>query len=308
MRTGLATVVLSLLCASAGAAGPLALEELAPGVYVHQGRIDDWRPDNGGDVANLGVVVGERCVAVIDSGGTPAVGTALREAIARRTPLPVCYVINTHAHPDHLLGNVAFADSGEPVPRFVAHARLPAALRAREAHLRNAMQRDFGVALAPAAIVYPTLLVEGRMALDLGGRTLQLDAWPTAHTNHDLSVLDLRTRTLFAADLLFVEHLPVLDGSLRGWLQVLAELRTFDVTRVVPGHGAPSTQWPGALEAEERYLRQLLDQTRTALRERASIQQAVDRIGRQPLPGWRLAEQFHRRNATAAYAELEWEE
>lgn len=308
MRTGLATVVLSLLCASAGAAGPLVLEELAPGLYVHQGRIDDWRPDNGGDVANLGVVVGERCVAVIDSGGTPAVGTALREAIARRTPLPVCYVINTHAHPDHLLGNVAFADSGEPVPRFVAHARLPAALRAREAHLRNAMQRDFGVALAPAAIVYPTLLVEGRMALDLGGRTLQLDAWPTAHTNHDLSVLDLRTRTLFAADLLFVEHLPVLDGSLRGWLQVLAELRTFDVARVVPGHGAPSTQWPGALEAEERYLRQLLDQTRTALRERASIQQAVDRIGRQPLPGWRLAEQFHRRNATAAYAELEWEE
>lgn len=308
MRCALATVVLSLLCGSAGAAGPLVLDELAPGVYVHTGRVEDWQPANGGDVANLGVIVGERCVAVIDSGGTPAVGAALREAIARRTPLPVCYVINTHAHPDHLLGNVAFAEAAGNVPRFVAHARLPPALSARDAHLRNAMQRDFGVTLAPAAIVYPTLLVEGRMALDLGGRTLQLDAWPTAHTNHDLSVLDLRTRTLFAADLLFVDHLPVLDGSLRGWLQVLSALRGLDVARVVPGHGAPGARWPEALEPQEQYLRQLLDQTRAALRDRASIQQAVDRLGGLPLPGWRLAEQFHRRNVTAAYAELEWEE
>lgn len=307
MRTGLAAALLSLLCGGAGA-GPLTLDELAPGVYVHQGRVEDWLPGNGGDVANLGVVVGDRCVAVIDSGGTPALGAALRAAIARTTPLPVCYVITTHAHPDHLLGNVAFVAPAEIAPRFVAHARLPAALAAREPYLRNAMQRDFGVALAPGAIVMPTLLVEHRLELDLGGRTLQLDAWPTAHTNNDLSVLDTRTRTLFLADLLFVDHLPVLDGSLRGWLQVLAELRRFDVALVVPGHGAPSRRWPAALDAEEAYLRLLLTETRAALRDKASIQQAVDRLGRLPLPGWQLAEQFHRRNATAAYAELEWEE
>jgi len=310
VRTGLAAVVLSLLCCSASAAGPLtlALDELAPGVYVHRGLVEDWLPGNGGDVANLGVVVGERCVAVIDSGGTPALGAALRAAIARTTPLPVCYVINTHAHPDHVLGNVAFATPAETAPRFVAHARLPAALAARAPYLRNAMQRDFGIALAPAAIIVPTVLVERRLELDLGGRTLQLDAWPTAHTNNDLSVFDSRTRTLFLADLLFVEHLPVLDGSLRGWLQVLAELRRFDAALVVPGHGAPSTHWPAALDAEEGYLRLLLTETRAALRDKSGIQQAVDRIGRLPLPGWRLAEQFHRRNATAAYAELEWEE
>ena len=305
-------LLLSLPCSGAGAAGPLSLEELAPGVYVHQGRVEDWLPGNGGDVANLGVIVGERCVAVIDSGGTPALGAALRAAIARTTPLPVCYVINTHAHPDHLLGNAAFATPAptppQTAPQFVAHAKLAAALQARAPYLRNAMQRDFGIALAPGDIVFPTLSVERRVELDLGGRTLQLDAWPTAHTNHDLTVFDTRSRTLFAGDLLFVDHLPVLDGSLRGWLAVLADLRRLDVARVVPGHGAPSPRWPTALDAEEAYLRLLLDQTRAALRAKASIQQAVERIGREPLPGWRLAEQFHRRNATAAYAELEWEE
>jgi len=302
--------LLTLLCccADAGAAGPLSVAEVAPGVFVHQGRIEDWLPANGGDVANLGFVVGQRCVAVIDSGGAPAVGEALRAAVARTTPLPVCYVINTHVHPDHVLGNAAFAaGAAENPPRFVGHARLPAALRAREPYLRNALQRDFSLRLAADAIVYPTLLVERRLELDLGGRTLQLDAWPTAHTDNDLTVFDTRTRTLFLADLLFVDHLPVLDGSLRGWLQVLAELRSFDAALAVPGHGAPSTRWPAALDAEEQYLQTLLKETRAALRNRASIQQAVDQVGRDALPGWRLAEQFHRRNVTAAYAELEWE-
>jgi quinoprotein relay system zinc metallohydrolase 2 len=308
MRAGLAMAGLALLCCSAGAAEPMRLSEVAPGVFVHQGRVEDWLPANRGDVANLGFVVGQRCVAVIDSGGTPAVGEALRAAIARTTKLPVCYVINTHAHPDHVLGNVAFTEPADAAPRFIGHARMPAALAAREPYLRNALQRDFGLVLAPAAIVTPTLLVEGRLELDLGGRLLQVDAWPTAHTNNDLSVFDRQTRTLFLADLLFVDHLPVLDGSLRGWLQVLAELRRLDVALAVPGHGAASAQWPAVLDAQEQYLRRLLDSTRAALRNKLSIQQAVDQIGRTDLPAWQLVEQFHRRNVTAAYAELEWDE
>ena len=315
MQAAFAAGVLMLLCcsgsASAGAAEPLSLAEVAPGVFVHQGRVENWLPANGGDVANLGFVVGQRCVAVIDSGGTPAVGVALRAAVARTTPLPVCYVINTHAHPDHLLGNIAFVQTAAlaaAAPRFVAHARLPAALGARERYLRNALQRDFDLPLAPEAIVYPTLLVERRLELDLGGRSLQLDTWPTAHTDNDLTVFDTATRTLFAADLLFVDHLPVLDGSLRGWLQVLAELRRLDVALVVPGHGAPSPRWPAVLDPQERYLQTLLVETRAALRAKASIQQAVDQVGRSALPGWQLADQFHRRNVTAAFAELEWEE
>jgi quinoprotein relay system zinc metallohydrolase 2 len=319
MRAGLAAGLLALLCSSAGALAeaPLSLSEVAPGVFVHQGRVENWLPANQGDVANLGFIVGQRCVAVIDTGGTPAVGQALRAAITRTTPLPVCYVINTHVHPDHLLGNEAFAaevaasttgTTSTSAPRFVGHARLPAALGARERYLRNALSRDFGQTLAPAAIVYPTQLVERRLDLDLGGRTLQLEAWPTAHTDNDLSVFDPATRTLFLGDLLFVEHLPVVDGSLRGWLKVLAELRSRDVALVVPGHGAPSARWPAVLDGEERYLQSLLSETRAALRQRLNIQQAVEQVGRGATQGWQLTETFHRRNVTAAYAELEWED
>ncbi|WP_088281289.1 quinoprotein relay system zinc metallohydrolase 2 [Ideonella sp. A 288] len=292
----------------AWAATPLAVTQTAAGVYVHIGEVEDWAPAWRGDVANLGFVVGSRCVAVIDTGGTPAVGQALRAAIERATPLPVCYVINTHAHPDHMLGNEAFATPGAAAPTFVASARLPGTLAARAPYYLNALRRDFGLQTSAATIVYPTLKVESTAELDLGDRVLHLRAWPTAHTDNDLTVLDLRTRTLFTADLLFVQHLPVLDGSLRGWMSAMAELRRLDVATVVPGHGAVGTDWTAMMSAQADYLGALLSDTRRAIRQGWTIQQAIDRIAAPAAPGWRLTERFHRRNVTAAYAELEWED
>ena len=285
---------------------PLLMLEARPGVHVHSGVVDEWLPANGGDVANLGFIVGSRCVAVVDTGGTPALGRRLRAAIERVTPLPVCYVINTHAHPDHLLGNAAFSGLS-PAPQFVAHTKMAAALGARERYYLNVLQRDFGIGAADAALVYPTRGVEGSLELDLGDRTLVLTAWRTAHTDNDLTVYDRQTRTLFASDLLFRGHLPVLDGQLRGWLSVLDELAKLDVSLVVPGHGGISSNWPGAMEPERQYLRSLRDETRLAIKQKRTIQQAVETVGAAAAAEWQLSEQFHRRNVTAAYAELEWE-
>jgi glyoxylase-like metal-dependent hydrolase (beta-lactamase superfamily II) len=135
-----------------------------------------------------------------------------------------------------------------------------------------------------------------------------LQAWPTAHTDNDLTVLDRRTRTLFASDLLFVTHLPALDGSLRGWLAVMAAMRRLDVATAVPGHGPVSNDWPAVMDAQADYLNGLLRDTRAAIKAQLTIQQAIDRIVVPPGSAWRLTEDFHRRNVTAAYAELEWEE
>jgi quinoprotein relay system zinc metallohydrolase 2 len=286
----------------------LAVTQVRPGVFVHIGALEEWAPTNGGDVANLGFVVGSRCVAVIDTGGTPGVGQALRAAVERTTPLPVCYVINTHAHPDHVLGNVAFADASRPAPQFVASARFTHALAAREPYYLNALQRDFGIRLSHAAILYPTIVVDRSLDLDLGDRVLTLQAWPTAHSDNDLTVYDRRTRTLFASDLLFAQHLPALDGSLRGWVSAMAELKRLDVTTVVPGHGPVSNDWPAAMDAQADYLNALLRDTRAAIRNRRTIRQAIDSIGVPPASHWLLTDRFHRRNVTAAYAELEWED
>jgi quinoprotein relay system zinc metallohydrolase 2 len=287
-------------------ATPIEVAPVASGVFVHIGAIEAWGVGGGDDTANRSLVVGGRCVAVIDPGGTPEVGRALRAAVARATPLPVCFVIETHAHPDHVLGSVAFVGAGESAPKFVAAARFGATLAAREPYYLKALQRDLGLALTHGEIVYPTLAVQASLDLDLGGRVIRVQAWPTAHTDNDLTVYDLQTKTLFASDLLFVGHLPAVDGSLRGWVAVMGDLKRLDAALVVPGHGPVSRDWPAVMAAQSDYLNGLLRDTRAALRAGLTIQQAVDRIA--VPPGWSLTDEFHRRNVTAAYAELEWEE
>jgi quinoprotein relay system zinc metallohydrolase 2 len=307
-----AVSLLAALWSGAGAAQPaaeattpLAVSEVASGVYVHTGQVADWLPANGGDIANLGLVVGSRCAAVIDTGGTPQLGQRWRDAIARLTSIPVCYVINTHAHPDHVLGDVAFSGAAT---RFAASGRFSAALHAREPYFLNALHRDFAIAATHESMVYPTLAVDKTLELDLGGRVLVLQAWPTAHTDNDLTVYDRASRTLFASDLLFAQHLPVVDGSLRGWLAVMKDLAKIDVAVVVPGHGPISREWPSALQPQQAYLEALQRETRAAIKAHQTLAQAVDSVGVAAARPWQLTELFHRRNVTAAYAELEWED
>lgn len=289
---------------AAAGADPLAVTEIAAGVYVHAGAQAEPSPANRGDIANIGFIVGARCVAVIDTGGSPAVGRALRQALRSVTPLPICYVINTHVHPDHIFGNVAFkADR----PEFVGHAKLAAAMNARGRVYLAALERVLGPEAADAEIIPPTRTVAGTVWLDLGRRTLTLRAWPTAHTDHDLTVFDESTETLWLSDLLFIERIPVIDGSLPGWLNALAALRGTAAKRIVPGHGRVTDDWPGASAREQRYLEQLLVETRAALRARRTLQEAVDTVGAGERGGWLLFDQYHRRNVTAAFAELEWE-
>ena len=286
---------------------PLPVTQVAPGVYVHFGLQEDWLPANAGDIANLGFIVGTRCIAVVDTGGSLVVGQRLRAAIVRVSSLPVCHVINTHVHADHVLGNPAFAGGAVP-PAFVASARFNDAMAGRARYLSNVLARDWAVTMPPESIVYPGVAVQGTMRLDLGGRWITLQAWPVAHTDNDLTVFDEQTRTLFAADLLFVGRLPVVDGSLRGWLAVMTEMRGLDVALVVPGHGASSTAWPEALDAQQRYLLALRDGTLAAIKAGMTIAQAVDQVGREAAAGWLLNDPFHRRNVTSVFAELEWDE
>jgi quinoprotein relay system zinc metallohydrolase 2 len=306
-----ALLVLAGGCAQTGTSAPaaasdaLAATQVAPGVWVHEGAVDDWLPRNAGDVANLSFVVGTRCVAVIDTGGTPEVGRRWRETVRRTTALPICYVIDTHAHPDHVLGNHAFA---EPGVQFVGSSHFKAALAARAPFFLNALQRDFGISMPATDVVYPAIAVDKTQDLDLGGRTLTLQAWPTAHTDNDLTVFDRQTGTLFTGDLLFIRHMPVVDGNLRGWLAVMANLAKVDAARVVPGHGPVSQDWPGALKDQQAYLDALLRETRAAIKSRITLAQAVDSVGLTEAARWQLADRFHRRNVTAAYAELEWED
>jgi quinoprotein relay system zinc metallohydrolase 2 len=290
--------------AQANAADTFALSEVAAGVFVHEGKPLALDAPGHDDIANIGFIVGTKCVAVIDTGGSVRIGRALRDAIHRRTTVPICHVINTHAHVDHVLGNSAFRKGDT---QFIGHATLAEALGRN----RDLFVRDYAADLDPPAsgaqIVGPDRVVERELQLDLGGRTITLQAWPKSHTDCDLSVFDSLTGTLWTGDLLFRKRLPALDGSIVGWLSVIDQLGRMNVAHVVPGHGPVTNDLAAGLVSERDYLQALADGVRDTLRRGGPVEDAIRDSAREQRSHWLLWDETHPRNVVRAYQELEWE-
>jgi quinoprotein relay system zinc metallohydrolase 2 len=284
---------------------PLAVQQVADGDYVHFGQVALTTPDNAGDIANLGIIVGRDAVALVDTGGSVSVGQRLLLAVHGITDKPVRYVINTHEHPDHVFGNAAMPSG----VTFVGHRNLPAELARRGAYYLRSYRDQLGeTAIAAVRIIPPILLVDTDTTLDLGDRKLRLTAWsPAAHTDCDLTILDEMTGVLFAGDLVFLQHVPVVDGSLTGWLALMPRLAQVPAKIVVPGHGRAVAPWPQALEDERRYLTVLAQDTRRLIAAGTPLAHAVADIGISERDRWQLFDDYNARNATAAFSELEWQ-
>ena len=281
------------------------MQEVAPGVFMHQGAHEDLDDGYHGDISNIGFIIGDKGVAVIDTGGSQKVGMALLNALRQHTKLPVLYVINTHIHPDHIFGNAAFKQEGAT---FVGHTKLANAMTLRkDAYLRQGHSL-LGDNFDGSEIVQPTVLVQSSQELDLGGRKLLLTPYPNAHTNTDLTVLDQKTGTLWTGDLLFIERAPSIDGDIKGWLSAISQLEQLKgIHYVVPGHGPVTQDIAGALQREATYLNVLLTDVRNAIQQGKSMEQAMDTAAASEAEKWQLFTPVNRRNVNLIYPQLEWE-
>ncbi|GAC1336614.1 MAG: quinoprotein relay system zinc metallohydrolase 2 [Beijerinckiaceae bacterium] len=301
----LAAVAGLAIAASAKAAEPLPVKEIAPGVFAHEGLTEMTSQANEGDIANVGFIVGDDAVAVIDTGGSVREGRRLAAAVAAATDKPIRFIINTHVHPDHVFGNAAFAAPGMT---FAGHANLPRALAARGSFYLTSFRRILGEEMIDEVrIIPPSLTVQDETVIDLGHRELVLKAWPPAHTDCDLTIFDKQTSTLFGGDLVFLRHVPVVDGSILGFLRLADALAAIPAKRVVPGHGPVVANWPQALAAERAYLMRLVQDLRGMIKAGADVGAEAAKAGGSERQNWQLFDEYNPRNATAGFAEIEWE-
>ena len=261
MRRFISIVVACLSCHAWAADADYHLTPLAvaDGVYAFVGEQADFNPSNGGNIVNTGFIVGTEGVIVIDTGPSRQYGEQMRAAIARITPKPIALVINTHHHPDHFLGNQAFAPD--------TLAALPATIKSIHSEggsLNENMYRLAGDWMAGTEPVAPARpLAAG--PLEMGGHRLELIALD-GHTEADLVILDRSTGVLFAGDLVFNGRTPTTPhADLQHWQAALDQLEKTPFTTLVPGHGpvardaGPIRQTKAWLAWLDRHLRQAAD-------------------------------------------------
>jgi len=307
-----ALAVLALFaCAVAGlrAEDELVLvpRQVAPDVYAFIGAQEEISPANRGNVINSGFIVGPDGVIVIDTGVNVTHGRAILAALRKVTDKPVALVINTHPHPENVLGNNAFTSTRAPI---LARKETIDAMNARCRSCYANVERVLGKpAMAGTDIVIPSLSVSGNGSYTAGGRRIELYHFGWGHTEGDLSVFDPESGVLFASDLVYLDRIPYThEAQVKGWIQSLGELRNIPAKQIVPGRGPVAD--PRRMAETSDYLTQLVAVIGKQYDKGVSVidllkDPAADLPGYQ---GWTLYPETHPLNIQHVYTELEREE
>jgi len=200
--------------------------EVTPGLYMIEGV-------GGFTGGNLGLLVGEEGVALIDDGLPPLTGKLLA-AIAEITDDPVEFLINTHVHGDHIGGNEAFGEKGATI---VAHDNL------RRRLIADGVSDATGAKVPAPEGALPVVTFSDSVTFHLNGHEAFVFHVEKAHTDGDAVIQFRNANVIHAGDVLFNGLFPFIDldsgGSVDGYIAAQKEIlaRADDETKIIPGHG-----------------------------------------------------------------------
>jgi glyoxylase-like metal-dependent hydrolase (beta-lactamase superfamily II) len=260
--------------------------------------------------ANALVVLGDDAVLVVDTHQAPSAAEEVVAEIGKLTSLPVRYVVNTHWHGDHVYGNQTYAKHFSGVA-FVGHhatvegvlgpgvayrdeelATLPESIREREARLASealtAEERErtdysrrartrYLEELRSLQLVPPNLTLTTKVAVDLGGRIVEIAHLGPAHTRGDVVVYLPREKILAVGDLLEDAFPYFGDSYPSGWADAVAAIARYDAGVLLPSHG-PVLRDKELLETESRLLRSLVDEVRAALAKGRTLEETQSEV------------------------------
>ena len=212
-------------------------EAVAENVYsIVTPTRDLHNAENGGWNSNRAFVVTDSGNLLFDSGSSSGIGQAIRRTIATVTPQPVRWIVNSHAHGDHWLGNAAFADS---VERIFATTAVIEAIESDGAGWVGRFDRMTGGITGDSAILAPDRSVERETEISLGGESLVFLLSGGSHSPGDLMLWLPRQEVLISGDVVYSDRMPSTNaGDLQRWIGTLERLRQLEPGVVIPGHGA----------------------------------------------------------------------
>jgi cyclase len=223
------------------------------GCYAYVQRDGSW------GWSNAGLVVGEGQSLLVDTLFDLRLTAEMLEAFSTRTTAaPITTVVNTHANGDHCYGNELVADA-EIIASAATAAEMGdvppamlAALNSAPGEIGELFRSFFGAfAFDGIDLTVPTRTFEGRLALDVGGREVELIEVGPAHTAGDTLAYVPGTKTIFTGDIIFVGGTPIVwAGPLANWIAACDLMLGMDIDVVVPGHG-PVTDKAGVASVRD---------------------------------------------------------
>ncbi len=272
-----AAVLIGLLISSLAQAEldyNLQPRQIAENTYLFEGSTDNFAKANGGNIVNTAFIVTSSGVVVIDTGPSRRYGEALRNAIAATTDKPVIQVLLTHHHPDHVLGNQAFADV--PIGALATTTEL---MRQHGDALAENMYRLVGDWMRGTEVLLPNQVLNTG-TLNRGGHPLRLIALK-GHTGADLAIFDELTGVLFAGDIVFYQRALTTPNTpgLEVWLADLEKLQALPWKQLVPGHGPVASDAAPFMQMRD-YLGWLDNLLRTAAANGSDMAEVI----RSPIP------------------------
>jgi len=215
----------------------MQVEPLADGVYAIVSPARGFPdPQNLGWNSNTAFVVTGDGVLMFDTGSSEGIGEALRDQIRSVTDQPVRWVINSHVHGDHWLGNSAFmADEPEQI---IASDITIALMReqgeewlSRFYNMTDGAIGNFELVPARDAVTEPG----SYQFADTQAYILRSER---AHAPGDIALWLPEQRVLLASDVVYTERGPAtFDSNVQGWIAMLEEMLALEPEVVLPGHG-----------------------------------------------------------------------
>ena len=255
---------------------------------------------NNGNMSNSCFVNVGSSYLVIDSGPTYSYALQAYEKIKKIKNLPISYVVNTHVHDDHWLGNSYYSELGVQI---VGSSGFSSETRVETTRMQ---QRISPEAFLKTTQIIPLILVNDKKLLDINGTKVHLiNVNKKAHTSADLFVYIPSHKTIFAGDLVFNDRLPsIRDGSLKGWIETLDVIKSMDVDFIIGGHGKIVDRT--SVEMTYNYLATLQKEVSTLLEDGEEIADVVDKVVMEKYKDVHFYDSMHRQNVEIAYRMLEW--
>ncbi len=274
--------------------------KVAKDTYCFFGKLENINKKNAGNIVNTCFVQTKDSFVVIDSGPTFSYASQAYEEMQKIAKLPVKYVINTHDHDDHWLGNSFYKSKGALLigPRTYEQNIVVG--------METRMQRILGENLyGKTTIVKLDKIVDDNLTLKVGTVKFEVKQLVNvAHTKGDLIVFLPGSRVLFAGDLMFNGRLTSLrDGSIMGSIRALENIDAYAPKIIIGGHGYKiDTNTSKQFKA---YLTEMKTEVLKALDEDVGMEEVTKKVPMSEYKSMKLYDILHARNVLDAYKELE---